>query len=130
MIRRPPRSTRTDTRFPYTTLFRSIGIGRAARGSVAGELGLVALDQVLGLTTRAVERVVDVPGRSCCQRGDDIADVHAQRAGLDPCNEATLALPGLCPIAGLGIDERSAERREGEKWVRTCRSRWWPAKLK
>src|SRR3546814_1324175 len=28
MIRRPPRSTRTDTLFPYTTLFRS----RAARG--------------------------------------------------------------------------------------------------
>src|SRR3546814_2526730 len=26
MIRRPPRSTRTDTRFPYTTLFRSVGI--------------------------------------------------------------------------------------------------------
>src|SRR3546814_14123338 len=24
MIRRPPRSTRTDTRFPYTTLFRSM----------------------------------------------------------------------------------------------------------
>src|SRR3546814_9303184 len=26
MIRRPPRSTRTDTLFPYTTLFRSIGV--------------------------------------------------------------------------------------------------------
>src|SRR3546814_14806191 len=25
MIRRPPRSTRTDTLFPYTTLFRSTG---------------------------------------------------------------------------------------------------------
>src|SRR3546814_14559405 len=25
MIRRPPRSTRTDTHFPYTTLFRSAG---------------------------------------------------------------------------------------------------------
>src|SRR3546814_15836686 len=25
MLRRPPRSTRTDTLFPYTTLFRSIG---------------------------------------------------------------------------------------------------------
>src|SRR3546814_4993141 len=25
MIRRPPRSTRTDTLYPYTTLFRSIG---------------------------------------------------------------------------------------------------------
>src|SRR3546814_8985041 len=27
MIRRPPRSTRTDTLFPYTTLFRSVDIG-------------------------------------------------------------------------------------------------------
>src|SRR3546814_1420826 len=27
MIRRPPRSTRTDTLFPYTTLFRSQGEG-------------------------------------------------------------------------------------------------------
>src|SRR3546814_3096904 len=27
MIRRPPRSTRTDTLFPYTTLFRSTGTG-------------------------------------------------------------------------------------------------------
>src|SRR3546814_9654640 len=26
MIRRPPRSTRTDTLFPYTTLFRSVGV--------------------------------------------------------------------------------------------------------
>src|SRR3546814_2882951 len=32
MIRRPPRSTRTDTLFPYTTLFRSIR--RAARSGV------------------------------------------------------------------------------------------------
>src|SRR3546814_14446559 len=30
MIRRPPRSTRTDTLFPYTTLFRSCG--RCAEG--------------------------------------------------------------------------------------------------
>src|SRR3546814_20212858 len=28
MIRRPPRSTRTDTLFPYTTLFRSQKLGR------------------------------------------------------------------------------------------------------
>src|SRR3546814_11779621 len=32
MIRRPPRSTRTDTLFPYTTLFRS---GRCRRGARA-----------------------------------------------------------------------------------------------
>src|SRR3546814_20336231 len=29
IIRRPPRSTRTDTLFPYTTLFRSVGSGLA-----------------------------------------------------------------------------------------------------
>src|SRR3546814_13709824 len=40
MIRRPPRSTRTDTLFPYTTLFRSVcrydklGIGIAVREQV------------------------------------------------------------------------------------------------
>src|SRR3546814_14733186 len=34
MIRRPPRSTRTDTLFPYTTLFRSVwspGVARCGR---------------------------------------------------------------------------------------------------
>src|SRR3546814_17617395 len=35
MIRRPPRSTRTDTLFPYTTLFRSGGFG-SATGQVPG----------------------------------------------------------------------------------------------
>src|SRR3546814_14691697 len=33
MIRRPPRSTRTDTLFPYTTLFRSGGSGFHAQAS-------------------------------------------------------------------------------------------------
>src|SRR3546814_4953008 len=38
MIRRPPRSTRTDTLFPYTTLFRSCGrrIGRARTTAITG----------------------------------------------------------------------------------------------
>src|SRR3546814_2317343 len=35
MIRRPPRSTRTDTLFPYTTLFRSRGGRRRRRDGVA-----------------------------------------------------------------------------------------------
>src|SRR3546814_15379217 len=33
MIRRPPRSTRTDTLFPYTTLFRSHGVFLACCGT-------------------------------------------------------------------------------------------------
>src|SRR3546814_718257 len=34
MIRRPPRSTRTDTLFPYTTLFRSIGFAPVVPGQL------------------------------------------------------------------------------------------------
>src|SRR3546814_13441860 len=33
MIRRPPRSTRTDTLFPYTTLFRSHGLDHVCKRS-------------------------------------------------------------------------------------------------
>src|SRR3546814_14564519 len=46
MIRRPPRSTHTDTLFPYTTLFRSVfldfrqGIGVEGRAVRTGERGI------------------------------------------------------------------------------------------
>src|SRR3546814_2668643 len=42
MIRRPPRSTRTDTLFPYTTLFRSgeVAARSADGGAVARRRGL------------------------------------------------------------------------------------------
>src|SRR3546814_9381996 len=44
MIRRPPRSTRTDTRFPHTTLFRSLEAGSVfgAASPAAGEATIVA----------------------------------------------------------------------------------------
>src|SRR3546814_18325445 len=35
MIRRPPRSTRTDTLFPYTTLFRSLEVPSGPQGPAA-----------------------------------------------------------------------------------------------
>src|SRR3546814_5581631 len=45
LIRRPPRSTRTDTLLPYTTLFRSIGEMRALR--MARHLDLLPWRQLL-----------------------------------------------------------------------------------
>src|SRR3546814_2917621 len=39
MIRRPPRSTRTDTLFPYTTLFRSLAAGNHLDGVPQGGFG-------------------------------------------------------------------------------------------
>src|SRR3546814_15781278 len=47
MIRRPPRSTRTDTLFPYTTLFRSRSMAVDSAGSAELDFGdqrLVLLD--------------------------------------------------------------------------------------
>src|SRR3546814_10880989 len=47
MIRRPPRSTRTDTLFPYTTLFRSpISLGAADERSFVGELDEVRISRI------------------------------------------------------------------------------------
>src|SRR3546814_2019774 len=65
MIRRPPRSTRTDTLFPYTTLFRSER--RRDRRHAAGEdrarlRALVDREAVLhDLAVRVVEARIDQP---------------------------------------------------------------------
>src|SRR3546814_13121890 len=57
MIRRPPRSTRTDTRFPYTTLFRSPQAHGATQvGSVGALLGHAGC--VLPLGDQADHRVL------------------------------------------------------------------------
>src|SRR3546814_8755347 len=52
MIRRPPRSTRTDTLFPYTTLFRSVVVAPGNAGT-AHEPGVrnadVAMNDIDGL---------------------------------------------------------------------------------
>src|SRR3546814_4026358 len=65
MIRRPPRSTRTDTLFPYTTLFRSVAHGHGA------DHDAVVLDQHRG-------------GPCLLHRCDRLT----QFAGLDPARSA------------------------------------------
>src|SRR3546814_9323355 len=54
MIRRPPRSTRTDTLFPYTTLFRSKGDQHTDRTILAGALGMNACLEVTERDRNAV----------------------------------------------------------------------------
>src|SRR3546814_15846768 len=62
MIRRPPRSTRTDTLFPYTTLFRSASYVLAAENiddPIVGRLVARGLDNELKGTAFAVVDGVD-----------------------------------------------------------------------
>src|SRR3546814_4818924 len=51
MIRRPPRSTRTDTLFPYTTLFRSIALGQNAKADQGSSAIAIGTGAVASSTT-------------------------------------------------------------------------------
>src|SRR3546814_11770134 len=59
MIRRPPRSTRTDTLFPYTTLFRSGDLEAAA--IAVGVIPDPASTDPTGLYARATDRICVLP---------------------------------------------------------------------
>src|SRR3546814_14715536 len=116
MIRRPPRSTRTDTLFPYTTLFRSVGEeknvktleqahqirARAPTASTQSELNIAHLDHALSslMAVLVRERFADFAG--------DITNIPVQDAVL--------------------LDIRSDERCLGKECVSTRRSRWSPYK--
>src|SRR3546814_2478599 len=75
MIRRPPRSTRTDTLFPYTTLFRSTAKQQARQQFVLRQ-GRRAGEADVGLQSRAGHmnrgaQVSDISGRFDIQIGID-----------------------------------------------------------
>src|SRR3546814_20249431 len=55
MIRRPPRSTRTDTLFPYTTLFRSQAFGLRPRARRARAQGIHQCEDDQGCRARGGE---------------------------------------------------------------------------
>src|SRR3546814_15648428 len=65
MIRRPPRSTRTDTLFPYTTLFRSTNTGKtylAVERMCAHSSGMIGFPLRL-LAREVYDRVVAIKGK-------------------------------------------------------------------
>src|SRR3546814_11420945 len=98
MIRRPPRSTRTDTLFPYTTLFRS----------------------QLGIAEHRARRVEDrhaaFGGYVRC--GSGLVD-NGLRTNV-------FWRFGVQRESNLSDHSRSEERRVGKECVSTCRSRWSP----
>src|SRR3546814_12798498 len=105
MMRRPPKSTRTDTRFPYTTLFRSVAGSEPCKG-----------------TNRRIER-------GACPGSRVAAPLVS--AGNFPFIGSTCAATGwivAVPKTHEGTRHRrrlsSEERRVGNECVSKCRSRW------
>src|SRR3546814_15878476 len=146
MIRRPPRSTRTDTRFPYTTLFRSpvrralrpprlLGTGqrphpladdRHGCGSDRSRAppgrpfkrpaGAGASTRFPG-SLRAYSETVPLPG------GLSSAGAHSCPRSLGRTRNGPYRLTTPRKGKHMGTD-RSAERRLGKEWVSTCKTRW------
>src|SRR3546814_11267367 len=120
MIRRPPRSTRTDTLFPYTTLFRSARklAGKRRRGRIvphAGQCGALRIARrIVGQKGRVELLLVVRPARADGDR-QPIGDVE------DFMREEGEIL-ALLPQAVA----RSERRRVGKRGGSTCRSWWWP----
>src|SRR3546814_19046104 len=125
MIRRPPRSTRTDTLFPYTTLFRS-------------RLVKQAIDSGAAATVAEAEALF---------QGFRLAITFMPEDPSDPVEQATLLtavalgrrvfLGGVRVVGALEVPAstgltlgptlgRSEERRVGTEGVSTGRTRWSP----
>src|SRR3546814_19866520 len=111
MIRRPPRSTRTATLFPYTTLFRSVE-HRDHRN--AKRVGF--LDRQLFL--------VDVDDEHHVGQAAHVADAAQRR--LELVALARHLKDFLLREAVRVALKRSEERLVGKECVSTCRSRWSP----
>src|SRR3546814_18178686 len=126
MIRRPPRSTRTDTLFPYTTLFRSDVIDRPeqiedrrdkiALSRLEWKIEFPSLHRLAEILDEAVENLLNVKKR-CWPTF--LGETHAGPLGGPPIkrDKEVGCLIGPC---------RSEERRVGKERVSTCSTRCAP----
>src|SRR3546814_12310984 len=88
MIRRPPRSTRTDTLFPDTTLFRSTVTGRA-RSEMSG----FSLLDVLKIDSIVTDITVSSTGEETTVTG-----------GTTVAGATLLGLPATIDAEGIHVD--------------------------
>src|SRR3546814_15425472 len=102
MLRRPPRSTRTDTLFPYPTLFRSHG---GLLANFREQLGTGVFSDVVRDGKGAI--------------GPGAFGVHAALG-----DDFALEVSQLFQQPDVLKQGRSAECRVGKEGVSTCRSRW------
>src|SRR3546814_20256359 len=109
MIRRPPRSTRTDTLFPYTTLFRSEQARARWTGAVAEQ---ASPQDRLPVVRIAAAFPVFQPATAV---GLVAVERAGERLGQVPARQVRRAWRA-----------RSEERRVGKECGRSGRFRWLP----
>src|SRR3546814_12603913 len=108
MIRRPPRSTRTDTLFPYTTLFRSDGSTATAQVDISGGCLTLTFD-----------------GSETAGHDIDLSELIGVKLPIDDSDDFTVHVAATtAEVNPEGDVARSEERRVGKECVSTCRSRW------
>src|SRR3546814_8477357 len=107
MIRRPPRSTRTDTLFPYTTLFRSFGLGNEAFDQMEEPPAAVdkAFQQFFRIDVRLRAPLIK-PG---FRTRDLFRGRHPEQGQIIEAFEMRAFLAEL--LAALDIDQRREDRK-------------------
>src|SRR3546814_13709841 len=135
MIRRPPRSKRTDTLFPYTTLFRSLGDairqrrqeGYEAFNQAAFRDALEPINaQVQGTVGGdAIEQAQDAVSQ---YYGDTLSGVRLARTpafdeSVDSALAAGSAVPGMGDDVGYSVARALANFGEDEIGRASCRER-------
>src|SRR3546814_10218125 len=130
MILRPPRSTRTDTLFPYTTLFRSdrrgefvagnlLGVAQGVAGALADQAGRAQRRQVIGAQSLGLaggmEGIAEA-GEADDARpafpglvGDQAGHASAHRLAAD--HQGPRLQRGAGPLPGLTQQDRKSTRR-------------------
>src|SRR3546814_19834769 len=141
MIRPPPRSTRPDTLFPYTTLFRS---ARALDDVVETRCSIALFEEYgpRGIKKRLAPHLHTIPGWRVAQFfvGEQVPVVGCRDAAVRVARGAGGAFPRQSgdmiqgrPAAAEQCSDQfrqrrvsSEARRVGNAGVSTCSSRWSP----
>src|SRR3546814_15625273 len=127
MTRAPPRSSRTYTLFPYTTLFRSCAIEMSCRQlALAGRYLMLDGRHPEGGRVVSSSRAKRINALMLTCGHYDASGDFAFRVGIPGKSGVGGGILAIVPGRASIAVWRSEERRVGKECVSTCRSRWSP----
>src|SRR3546814_17497293 len=128
MIRRPPRSQRTDTRLPYTTLFRSVDVEPEGERIVV--LRRLAVGEPEHRAVALVPHQIETRMSREAVLGHRMRDIlHPDHSAVGHPDHREQNRRIMRPEGGIGVAHqlaRSEERRVGKEGGSKGRSRWSP----